>query len=969
MDIWSGFSPVRDEDALRAPAGWDWAEITWQIQETQRAITSGDPQVAINTGNIASNLALININIADIGTNAGDIITNAGDITTNTGDIATNTGDIGTNTGDIATNAGDIGTNTGNIATNAGDIITNAGNIATNVTDISDLTIVVGTNTFNIGTNASGIANMTLDHVCDNNSTTDQVITAGGFVGNLTGNADTVTTNANLTGEVTSVGNAAVVDPTAISGKADTTIVAADYLLFWDATDSTLKKVDAGEVLGGASTDDLDDVCDRGATTDQSITAASFIGPLTGNADTVTTNANLTGEVTSVGNAAVVDPTAISGKADTTITTSDYLLFWDATDSTLKKVDAGELLGGSTNLTGEVTSVGAAAVLDPTCISGKANVTVTTSDYLLFWDATDSLLKKTRASNVFSSDDLDDVCDRGSVTNRVIESGGFVTHYDIKNDRDNKAHYFGLSDDYSIMWDSTAAVHTISSGSFEFDGGPIRMPSFTTVERDLLSAEEGHMIYNSTTNQVESYEDTVWSAGAGTLPTGGSPEDFLKRSATGYSWTTTTTGTYTLGGLETTGSIKNNADNAKHYFGAGDDYHIAWDGGDAVHTISSGSFEFDGGPIRLPNLTTIERDALTPADGMVIYNSTTDIFEYYEDGAWVGKANAITTATTLYVKTTGNDTTGDGSSATPWATIDKAMAYLSERTLTAEVIIDIEEGSYPTTSILTLKHPQGGNISIKGDYKYDSGCTLTATDSTSGTHSDYTFTVTDIADYTVGMFVTIISASGGTNPTYCVGTLEIMSKSGSSVVLRWPDVTASASGAVSANISVPKVEWLRPIAITSSIAEIAGININYDCTTNILLVYVAPQIPTKVRFNFCCFCNSNANRYGQFNAGLNSYTYCYMVGFYNMYWAVISTAAGKFEYSGCTNCALGFYSYYGSTVITAYIHMIGITGVALTAYGQSCIQPDAGGSVLINTGTDAVPSFGTEGNRNCRMEY
>lgn len=42
------------------------------------------------------------------------------------------------------------------------------------------------------------------------NKTTDVLTAAGGFVGNVTGNASTVTTNANLTGHVTSTGNAAV---------------------------------------------------------------------------------------------------------------------------------------------------------------------------------------------------------------------------------------------------------------------------------------------------------------------------------------------------------------------------------------------------------------------------------------------------------------------------------------------------------------------------------------------------------------------------------------------------------------------------------------------------------------------------------------------------------------------------------------------------------------------------------------
>ena len=40
-------------------------------------------------------------------------------------------------------------------------------------------------------------------------------------------------------------------DPTVISGLSDTTIVAADHIMFHDATDNALKKVDAGELLGG----------------------------------------------------------------------------------------------------------------------------------------------------------------------------------------------------------------------------------------------------------------------------------------------------------------------------------------------------------------------------------------------------------------------------------------------------------------------------------------------------------------------------------------------------------------------------------------------------------------------------------------------------------------------------------------------------------------------------------------------
>ena len=67
------------------------------------------------------------------------------------------------------------------------------------------------------------------------------------------------TTNQTHTGEVTgSIG--LVLDPTCISGKADTTVVDADYFIFWDATDSTLKKVDAAELLSAVGGSAIADV-------------------------------------------------------------------------------------------------------------------------------------------------------------------------------------------------------------------------------------------------------------------------------------------------------------------------------------------------------------------------------------------------------------------------------------------------------------------------------------------------------------------------------------------------------------------------------------------------------------------------------------------------------------------------------------------------------------------------------------
>lgn len=47
------------------------------------------------------------------------------------------------------------------------------------------------------------------------------------------------------------------------------------------------------------------------------------------------------------------------------------------------------------------------------------------------------------------------------------------------------------------------------------------------------------------------------------------------------------------------------------------------------------SYSFGAGALELTGMTTAQRDALTPGNGMIIYNSTLNKFQGYENGVWV----------------------------------------------------------------------------------------------------------------------------------------------------------------------------------------------------------------------------------------------------------------------------------------------------------------------------------------------
>lgn len=71
----------------------------------------------------------------------------------------------------------------------------------------------------------------------------------------------------------------------------------------------------------------------------------------------------------------------------------------------------------------------------------------------------------------------------------------------------------------------------------------------------------------------------------------------------------------------------------------------------------------------------------------------------------------------IYLSPSGNDTTGDGSSATPYQTLSKAMDVARTYTIVGNAVLYIRflRGEYTLSGTVDLYHPQGSNIIIEGD--------------------------------------------------------------------------------------------------------------------------------------------------------------------------------------------------------------------------------------------------------------
>jgi hypothetical protein len=134
----------------------------------------------------------------------------------------------------------------------------------------------------------------------------------------------------------------------------------------------------------------------------------------------------------------------------------------------------------------------------------------------------------------------------------------------------------------------------------------------------------------------------------------------------------------------------------------------------------------------------------------------------------------LTTSLILYVATTGNDTTGDGSSTAPYLTLARALQRCDTYIIMSGVTITISMGAgvFNSATQINMNHPQSQQITITGQ---TDAAAFQSVSSYTGSAQAWTvvLNVSDTSDLEVGDVIGISGATGGTRPDYLHGAFQI----------------------------------------------------------------------------------------------------------------------------------------------------------------------------------------------------
>lgn len=211
---------------------------------------------------------------------------------------------------------------------------------------------------------------------------------------------------------------------------------------------------------------------------------------------------------------------------------------------------------------------------------------------------------------------------------------------------------------------------------------------------------------------------------------------------------------------------------------------------------------------------------VSPGDGLQVPISTSPV-------TWAPALLVINVNTTLYVSTTGNDSTALPNDIThPWLTIQGALNYLKPYFITPGniVTVSVAAGNYVTNAVISVNHPQGNSINIVGATGGSSS--ITAVGSTSGSSGAYSipFTVSSAPSFTAGDYAIISIGTGGTAPAVGNGMFPISSVVGNvvTVTLPWTGALGNIGPISSGTLTSVKTIISPSSSVTSNAMVVTG---------------------------------------------------------------------------------------------------------------------------------------------------
>lgn len=147
-------------------------------------------------------------------------------------------------------------------------------------------------------------------------------------------------------------------------------------------------------------------------------------------------------------------------------------------------------------------------------------------------------------------------------------------------------------------------------------------------------------------------------------------------------------------------------------------------------------------------------------------------------GGGSGSGDVVSSTSDLdyYVSNSGNDTTGDGSSGAPFATLERVLTALRQKALPPgknKVVVNFPIGAYSLAGTFVLN---GFNCPYLLEFKgTKQAATITSIQATSGSNQAYTINVNlgTNPGVVVGDFIVVRSPSGGTNPSAMAGFFRV----------------------------------------------------------------------------------------------------------------------------------------------------------------------------------------------------